>query len=172
VWFIDVDGTRVELATEDLLSQARFRKLCVERINKLPRKLKPDAWERLVTDKLASLDLVQAPKEASARGQFEYLVERFLSRAHARNEGQLLAGKVFIKNNRAIFRGPDLMDFLQKYRFYDFKQRRVWSALRDMGAKHGPKHIKGKCVQLWSLPLPDIQTEEFDVAPIETEEPF
>ena len=39
-WFIDVDGHRLELSTEDLMSQERFRRKCVDTINKLPRTIK------------------------------------------------------------------------------------------------------------------------------------
>lgn len=172
-WFIDVDGVRLELSTDDLLSQDKFRKLCVERINKLPKKVKGALWEKVIAERLEGVQIVEAPKDSGVQGRFEYLVEKFLARPVGASEGQLLSGKAFVDGGEILFRGPDLMEFLGKQRFYDFKQRRIWSTLRGLGATHSQRNIKGRCVQLWGMPMPKEQDEAHDVPDMtETDEPF
>jgi hypothetical protein len=171
-WFIDVDGVRIELSTDDLLSQEKFRKLCVERINKLPKKMKPALWESVIAERLEGVEVVFAPKDSGLRGRFEYLVEKFLNRPRGKSEGQLLSGKTYVEGDEIFFRGPDLMEFLNKQRFYELKQRKIWSTLRDMGCKHSQRNINSKCVQLWSLPLPDEADKAHAVPKITEEDPF
>ena len=160
-WFIDVDGARIELTTEDLLDQGRFRKLCVEKLNKLPRRMKPGGWDKLVADRLDNVEVVEAPKDISPEGMFYRLFEQFIARPPGRNQGQLLAGKHIIENGRILFRGPDLIAWLEKQRFKDLKTRQVWAALRKLKdgedgilVTHEQRNIDNRCIQLWSVPAP------------------
>jgi hypothetical protein len=49
LWFLDVNGKRVELETESLFNQLMFQKACMERLNVLPPTLKRLTGRRRLT---------------------------------------------------------------------------------------------------------------------------
>lgn len=167
-WIIDVDGVRLELNTDDLLSQEKFRKICMEKINKLPNRIKPMRWEKLVKEKLEHVELIEAPPDASTEGRFIQLVESFCTgQAQARHQDELLAGKPWTDNGRTYFRSADLARFLDQQHFRELTNKEQWAALRRNGAAHHQFNIKGKCVQCWSLDEFAIQVEDFNVPELE-----
>jgi hypothetical protein len=163
-WIIDVEGARFELETEDLMSQTKFAKLCIERINIWPTPVRPQVWQRLVQERLTNVELIEAPKEASTDGRFLWHLEQFCTTtAFARSKDELLLGKPFTENGRHFFRSEDLMRYLYQHHFRDLTARRAWSLLRSKAsARHEQFQLKGKCVQCWSVNEFQKQTEEFD----------
>lgn len=167
-WIIDVEGVRLELNTEDLLSQDRFRKICMEKINKLPDRIKPIRWEKMVKEKLENVELIEAPPDASTEGRFIQLVEAFCTgQAQARHQDELLAGKPWTNEGRTYFRSVDLARFLDQQHFRELTNKEQWAALRRNGASHHQFNLKGKCVQCWSIKEFAVQTEEFSVPSME-----
>ena len=61
----------------------------------------------------------------------------------------------------------DFQKFLQQQRFIGLDGRRLWNALRTIGAEHHQFFEKGKNIQCWSIPAFAEQTEEFSVPKIE-----
>lgn len=163
-WIIDVEGVRFELETEDLMSQAKFSKACVEKINQWPPAIKPDAWRQLVQQKLADVELIEAPKEASPEGRFMWHLEQFcVVSAGARVREEMLLGKPFTDNGRHHFRSEDLMRYLNQHHFRDITARKAWSMLRQKAnARHEQFQLKGRCVQAWSIPEFPKQSESFE----------
>lgn len=167
-WIIDVDGVRLELNTEDLLSQDKFRKICMEKINKLPDRIKPIKWEKMVKEKLENVELIEAPPDASTEGRFIQLVEAFCTgQAQARHQDELLAGKPWTEEGRTYFRSVDLARFLDQQHFRELTNKEQWAALRRNGALHHQFNLKGKCVQCWSVKEFMVQTEDFSVPSME-----
>lgn len=164
-WIIDVEGARFELDTEDLMSQARFAKACVERVNRWPPQMKAAAWQRLIQERLTNVELVEAPKEASAEGRFMWHLEQFcVVAAGARVREEMLLGKPWTDNGYHYFRSEDLMRYLHQHHFRDITARKAWSLLRHRAqAKHVQFQIKGRCVQAWAIPEFPKQTEAFEV---------
>jgi hypothetical protein len=56
VWVIDIDGIRVQLDTEDLMQQDRFRKVCLMSVNKFPPSIKKNDWEKIQKETLEKLE--------------------------------------------------------------------------------------------------------------------
>jgi hypothetical protein len=174
-WFIDVDGARVELTTDDLLSQDKFRKLVVEKLNKLPKRLKPIQWDNMVSNRLENVEVVEAPQDTGPTGRFKYLLERFLSRPPGKSEHQLLTGKSIIEGDRVFFRGPDLLAYLEKEKFKGLADRQVWATLRreyKNEITHGGRNIQGRYITLWSLPAPKDIDENIDTPDLTDAEAF
>ena len=65
LWFLDVNGKRVELETESLFNQMFFQRACMERLNVLPPSLKKADWEMLVNDLLSEMVELEQITEAS-----------------------------------------------------------------------------------------------------------
>jgi hypothetical protein len=163
-WIIDVEGARFELDTEELMSQAKFAKCCMERINQWPPMVKPAVWQRLIQAKLAEVEVVEAPKEASPEGRLLWHLEQYcVGTPNARAREELLLGKPWADNGRHYFRSEDLIRYLTQHGFRDVTPRKMWSLLRHRAAaKHEQFQIKGRCVQAWSVPEFAKQTEGFE----------
>lgn len=163
-FFIDVEGIRMEVEPLALLQQDKFRLMCIEKISKLPTRMKQPEWESIVRDRLENQEVIEAPRDAGPRGQFFLHLEMFLTNRHkAKALDELLLGKPYPddKDGRTYFRSVDLMKYLDQMHFRDFKARQVWAMIGDMGGKHEQFNLKGKCVQCWSIQSPSEQTEPF-----------
>lgn len=174
-WIVDVEGYRIELrSTEDLISQEKFRRACVEKMNLLPTKIKPPAWDRLIQRLLEKVEVIEAPEDAGPEGQFMYLVEQFCAdRAQARDREELLIGKPWTDGGMVYFRSGDLMKFLDHNRFREVSNaKEAWSILRKNGADNKQFNVKGKCVKTWCLPVFARQDEPFGVPEPPDDAPF
>ena len=163
-WIIDVEGARFELETEELMSQAKFAKACMEKINQWPPVVKQGVWQKLIQAKLADVELIDAPKEASPEGRLLWHLEQYcVVSAPARVREEMLLGKPWADNGRHYFRSEDLIRYLTQHGFREITPRRMWSVLRHTaGAKHETFSIKGRCIQAWSVPEFQKQNEEFE----------
>ena len=159
----------MEMDTEVMLSQESFRRLCVERTNVMPMRVKPYVWEKIIRDKLANLEEIEAPADAGVEGRFLNLLEAFCTgQAQARQQDELLLGKPWVDRDRVFFRSIDLTRFLDQQHFREYTAKQLWAVLRRHGAKHHTFQLKGRCVQCWSRPAYDVQTSDFEV-PQETD---
>ena len=175
IWIIDVEGYRIEITTEDLVNQTRFRKLCMDKINKLPAMLRQPVWEAAIRDRLNNIEVVEAPPDSGPEGQFRVHLETFLTqRAGGNNLDELIMGKPFhcekdvppltiAHVGRTFFRSPDLIRYLEQQHFREFKERQIWALLRKTGAEHHGFTLKGKYVTAWSVLSFAAQNEEFAV---------
>jgi hypothetical protein len=163
-WITDVDGVRIELPTEEIMSQEKFRKICVDRLNKLPNRVKPLAWEKWFKQALEKVEVVEAPDDAGMEGQFMVLLEQFCTNvAQASVKDEVLLGKPYTEEGRTYFRSGDLRKYLHQQHFGDIQTRQIWSIIKRHGAEHHKFNIKGKCVQCWSISEFDKQTSDFGV---------
>jgi hypothetical protein len=165
IWLWDVDGARIELSTDELQTQSRFQKKCMEVIHKWPNTIKPKAWQEIVRDRLAKVDIRDVPGDASNSGQMLAHLEAYCtSRAQARNKDELLMNKPWTNPDdaRTYFHGPDFIKYLNQQRM-QLAPRQVWAWLDKLGAKHSQMNIRGKFRNYWSVPAFAQQTEDFDV---------
>ena len=170
VWIIDVDGVRMELDTDDLLSQDRFRKRCVELINNYPNRIKPIAWEKMVREKLRNVEMVEAPDDAGAEGRMWFMLDNFCTgMVQARVKEELLMGKPWTQEGKTFFRGSDFQRYLEQQHFRSMSSKELWAAMRRRGAEHTTFNIKGKCVQCWSVPAFTQQDSDFEIPDVEGE---
>ena len=173
IWFVDVEGGgRLELATEDLQSQQRFQRKCMESLNTFPPPLKPNVWQAIVQALMTTLTIIEAPANASLKGiLFEYL-ERFCTRAQARVIDEVLTGKPYTSKGRHFFRLLDFTDFLERNRFREFKPNAVSAMLKEAGGEHTEVYIKGRNVSVWSIKEFAKQDEKFDSTKFANTESF
>lgn len=172
VWFIDVDGGgRMELTTEELQSQTKFQKRCMEVLNQMPPTIKGTAWQGIIQGLLDAVTIIEAPIDASPRGMLLEYLERFcLSRAQARNRDELLLGKPWTDDGMHYFRIMDFIQFLERQRFKEFKVNKICSILKEIGGEHAFLKIKGKGLNVWKVPEFSKQVEPFDVPNYEGDE--
>lgn len=164
VWFLDVELHRLEMSTEDLQNQTRFQRVCMEAIDKMPPKMSERAWQGVIQNLLDNVTIIEVPQDASIEGQFQDLLESFCTdRAQAQAKEEILLGKPFTENNQTSFRLSDLEAYLQRHNFRYFSRPKITARLRDLGASHSGQNIKGRFVNLWSVPSFNIQTDPFNL---------
>lgn len=162
-WTVQVEGKEIQLeSTEDLLSQRRFNSTVVEKLNVLPRTIRPQAWERIVQKLLDHVEETEAPPDAGRSGQFMGMVDYFLlERPKAQNKEGILLGKCFIDGGMAYFRSSDLMKFLDAGKM-KITAREAWNHLREVGATTKKIKIKHRAVRCWGMPKREEQEVEID----------
>jgi hypothetical protein len=174
IWFLDVDGGgRLELTTEELQSQGKFQKRCMEVLNSMPPGVKANTWQELIQALLENVTIIEAPFDASPRGMlFEYLERFCTSRAQARTKDELLLGKPWTAEDFHYFRIIDFMAYLERNRFKEFKVHRICSILKEHGGEHQFFKIKGKGINAWRIPEFAQQIEGFETPDFDEEEVF
>ena len=167
-WIVDINGARIEMDTETLLNQRKFQKVVLEELTILTNLIKPPKWSTLMKEKAENAEEQEAPSDAGSKGQLINFLEDFCTGyAQAASRDEMILGKPWTNENRTYFRSADFQKFLQQQRFIGFDGRRLWNALRTIGAKHHQFFEKGKNIQCWSIPAFAEQTEEFDVPKVE-----
>jgi hypothetical protein len=165
-WIVDINGARIEMDTDTILNQRRFQKVVLEELTILTALIKPQKWSALMKEKCENAEEQEAPSDAGSKGQLINFLEDFCTGyAQAQTRDEMILGKPWTDegNNRTYFRSADFQKFLQQQRFLGFDGRRLWNALRTMGAEHHQFFEKGKNIQCWSIPKFAEQSEEFAI---------
>lgn len=165
IWFLDVDGGgRLELETDDLQNQRRFQRKCMEKLNIMPSKMNDNAWTKLINFLFENLTIIEAPVDASPVGQLFEHVERFCTgRVRAKTREELLLGKPWTEDGRHYFRIADLMAYLDRMHFRDYKVHQITAILKSNHAEHHFFNLKGKGINCWSVVEFDQHEGEFDI---------
>jgi hypothetical protein len=171
IWFLDVEGGRLELETEELLNQTRFQRKCMDSLNIIPPKVRDNVWRTIIQQLLDNLTIIEVPQDASTEGHFNELLETFCTERPARERDELLLGKPWSDKTRTYFRLADLMDFLHRKNFRDYPRNKLTAKLKNMGGEAHFFNIKGKGVNVWHIPEFQVQTEshtlpEFNDSPL------
>ena len=168
-WIMQVQGERIEVSTDEMLSYRLFERKVVETLRILPNPMKNDAWKRYIKDKITNCEVIEVPEDAGDRGIFFHYLESFCtSNAMTKEKEGLLRGKPYLDKNRIFFRLPDLVKFLDQQRVKNVNRVHIWQWLGEQkDVKHHQFNIKGKCVKCWSITDFEEQVEEFDVPKVD-----
>jgi hypothetical protein len=179
LWFLDVNGKRVELETESLFNQLHFQKTCMERLNVLPPSLKKPDWEMLINELLKEMveleQITEASEDTTVSGIFNDLIEEFtmhLQQGMDRNE--ILLGRVWTdeKDGMVYFRIKDLESHLKRSNFTALSSPKIAQRLRDLGGEPTNLFLKGRTTRVWRIAQFEQQDSPFDT-PIKSDEvPF
>ena len=169
LWFLDVNGSPVELDTEALQRQPKFQILCMEQINQMPRTITRQAWEAQMNTLLATMvetegAIIHTSEDTSIRGQFYELLEEFTTHMQAaldREEILLRRPWTNESNNRTYFRLKDLEAFLKRQKFTDYRSNKIAQRLRDIDGLSEQLSINGRPIRCWSIPAFEPIEEEF-----------
>jgi hypothetical protein len=154
IWFLDIEsGGRLELTTDDIQSPRKFQKRCLDVLNIMPSLPSMEQWQKIVSELLTKVTVIPVPKESTPVGVLMLHVETFCKMRKAEDKEALIRGMVWNNDNMHHFRMIDLMEFLERKKFYDFKTGRVASILRDHKAKHMTIKIQHSSISVYAVPF-------------------
>ena len=181
LWFMDVNGRRLELTTEELQMPVRFQRACMEQLSFMPDAFKANDWQILVNGLMENLNEIEVPDELTFKGQFfEHMEAYCTGRIQAQSAEEIILGKPYTREGFTFFRLDSLMGFLRQRKFDDYSRAQVQERLKEMNGDqeaNGQKRFrtsKGewKTIRVWWIPE---FTQEVDVPDVEiekTEVPF
>ena len=179
LWFLDVNGNRVELDTDSLFVQASFQKACLEKINVLPPTLRKQDWENLLNALLKEMveteQITEASEDTSVTGRFMDLLEEFCTHMQqALDRDELLLGRPWIsdEDGKTYFRIKDLEAHLKRNNFSGLSAPKMAQRLRDIGGTPIPLFLKGRTVRCWSVPSFKKQDSPFQTPEMREGSPF
>jgi len=168
LWFLDVNGRRIELDTEALHNQSMFQKACLERLNLVPPTLRKQDWENLLNALLKEMveteQITEASEDTSVTGRFNDLLEEFtahMQQALVREE--MLMGRPWTDEDegKTYFRIKDLEAHLTRNNFKGLTAPKMAQRLRDLGGEPMSLFLKGRTVRCWRIPKFDKQDAPF-----------
>jgi hypothetical protein len=149
MWVVSLEGIRTEIETEDLLDQSRFRKVCLNIINKIPGRMKAEEWDKFIRNKLSELEFIEMPIETRASDQvIQFMTKYFDSTPIAKTLSEVTLGRWMTTSEGHIFRGQDYIDFLTR-QSVNIDKRKLWSVLSNEGIRS--QLVKNQ--ELWVVPL-------------------
>jgi len=179
LWFLDVNGRRLELDTESLFSQAAFQKACVERLNVLPPTLLKRDWEAMLNALLKEMveteQISEASEDTSLTGRLMDLLEEFTTHMQqAMDRDEILMGRPWTDDEeaRTFFRMKDLEAHLKRSNFIGMTSPKIAQRLRDMNGEPVSMFLKGRTVRCWKIPKFERQSAPFDSHTKRKESPF
>jgi hypothetical protein len=174
-WVVTVNGTRMQLFSEDIMQQRRFQEMCVQNIAYFPPTLPGDKWRAEINKILQAAAPVEAPDDASAHGELAYHLRQFFTvfpQAETREE--LLVGKPFTEEGLTMFRAADFKRFLDAQHFRALSGAKMYAELRKLGLSHRQLWVAGQNVLVWAghaveqstTPPPDEKQQHDNVVPL------
>ena len=154
IWFADIEGGgRLELETPELQSQFHFQRRCMESLNCMPPVMNAKAWQAMVQSLLEDVTVIDAPVDATQKGQLSEMVEKYCTqRAQAMAKDEIRLGKPFTDVGRHCFTMAGILSFLERHKF-KFQLNELTMFLKnDLGAEHHFSNFKGRGTNYWSVP--------------------
>jgi hypothetical protein len=169
LWFLDVNGRRVELDTDSLYNQMAFQKACMEKLNLVPPTLRKQDWEQLLNALLKEMveteQITEASEDTSITGRFTDLLEEFTTHMQqALDREEVIMGRPWRDEDEAktYFRIKDLESHLKRNSFLGLSAPKMAQRLRDLGGEPISMFIKGRTIRCWRIPSFDKQDSPFE----------
>lgn len=179
LWFLDINGKRIELDTDHLYNQSLFQKACVDKINVLPPTLRKQDWEQmlnaLLKEMVESEQIHEATDDTSITGRFVDLLEEFCTHIQqAMDRDEILLGRPWTdeEEGKTYFRMKDLEAHLKRNNFVGLTAPKMAQRLRDLGGEPIPLFLKGRATRCWRLPGFKKQDSPFNTPEQKKRSPF
>ena len=174
VWFLNVDGKRIELDTDTLYDQNRFRKKCMDVLTELPPRMKEVDWAAKINFLLESCDIIPMPKEISKQGRFDEHLRSFMrENGEALSIDEVLIDKVFTdKEDISWFTLSALETFLKSRKFTEYNETQICGRIRELEGGSKKKRVKGALEHLWYMPAINFDSQPLPTKDLIDEVPF
>jgi len=176
IWYLTVQGKRLELKTRELQDPVQFQQKCMEYLSIMPAIPKHDVWQAAISDAMEHIVEIEMPEDATVLGRFRLHLQKFCTgRAQAMSMEEVTLGRAFDDGTYVWFTLEDVISHLERVRFREVPTGEVHLRVKDLGGMAaGRRRLKGVQVSLWKIPSFERQTQAFDVprSIAEEEKPF
>lgn len=155
-YIVVVDGLPIKLVAADLLNFNKFRRAVFEKLNKIVQQMKPTQWEKLLSEKMETMEFEEAPEEISTTGA---IMSMFMDWTAQRLSGitgtkdRIGDGQPFFDGKAVLFRGTDFLSYVRRNANKQIDDRIIWLTLSDEGAEKTSEQINGRKLTIWSFPV-------------------
>jgi len=184
LYYVNVDGERIELTLDELNSPREFQKKCLSELNRRPDVLKDKDWGALVNGLMAEATEADVAPELTIKGQFMELLEQFCtSRTRAMAPEELVMGKPWTDKGVTAFKIQGLMEFLKRKDFKAVTRPQAQQYIKDLSddpdkaitvMKVKKEDGTYASVRVWKVPAFDTTEVQLDIedADAQTDVPF
>jgi hypothetical protein len=165
-YIVSVNGRDLELAADDFLNFAMFRKIVYMAFDQMVQPMKQPQWEQIIKEITASKTDIEAPEDASYEGLILERFHEFLAlRERSIRRDDILRGLPVQEGDNIIFRASDFRRHLQIYKLDKLDQTVLFSVIKQEGCTHTRLRVNGRLTVLWVFPVNKArtQTEDFEV---------
>ena len=178
VYFMDVDGGRIQLSTEQLQNQLLWQRACMEQMNIMPPTVKPQKWQIMINLMMQSATYLDVPEEATIKGQFkDHLQSYCTSQIRAMAPEEMEMGKPWTDGGTTMFKLEGLIDFLHHRRFKIENRGHLIQMIRDMGGDASRQNIRKSdgtrsIIRCWYIPSFEENKIELPIKEMSDDIPF
>jgi hypothetical protein len=158
VWFLDVEGHRLEMSTRQLLNPLDFQELCAHHLVLVPV-VGRAAWIEHLRPYMAKANCIPVADDgsddddSSTRTLFLEQLEEFCTgRACADTLDNIRTGRPYTADGLVHFRLAGLMQHLSRKGFKNFTRQQAVAILKDYGAKNRQARVAGLVTRVWTVP--------------------
>ena len=150
IWLLNIDGKRVELSTDALVSQPTFQKECVSQVNKFPVTMAQRVWQQRMQTLLENLTIIEVAPDTTLKGAFEDLLASFCcDRAKGTEKEEIFQGIAIWMEGRVYFQIRDFIKHLTINNFLHYTINKVGLRIRELGGERTFWNVNGKGVHVW-----------------------
>ncbi len=164
IWFAECGTNKIKLSTEELFNQRLLQIKLAETITRVFQPMKQDVWLYKIKVLFDSCITIIDPNEASRKGQFEELLDSFLTNGVGGDQKRdLIKNNTYLDSKEGIiyFKGTSLYAYLKNKRF-KYSEQEIWHWLRGLGANKHQIQIANKRIRVWSINAPEFYDESKD----------
>lgn len=171
-WLFTIAGKKMDVTLDMLMDQKRFLREFTRTFERLRLMVPEPKWQDAVNELLSEAEGLDLPPDAGPEGQLMQHLEGFCNgKTAAYDVTELTMGRPWTEEETGMvwFRSKDLVAYLDRVHFKEFKQRELYPIFRKNGAIDKHFMIKGACVSAWGIPAFPKQTEELDAIALPVE---
>lgn len=133
VFFLDMDGKRLQLSARQLHSQSEFQQACIEQIQRRPPSMKESDWSGIVNGLLQGAIQIEAAPELTLQGQLEqHLRDYCTSGIRAMVPEEMVMGKPWTDKGLTKFTFAGFLEFLRQRNMQPVTRVQIQNFLKDM----------------------------------------
>jgi len=178
LYFMDVNGLRIQLSTEQLQNQTLWQRACMEQCNFMPPTTKANKWQQMVNSLMSQATYIDVPEEETYAGQFKnHLASYCTSHIRAMAPEEIEMNKPWTDDGVTKFKIEGLLEYLHHRRFTALGRAQIIQMIRDMGGDSGSQNIvkrggKRTKIRCWWVPAFEDDEVELPVQEISNDIPF
>lgn len=158
VYFLDINGKRVELSEDQVFNYPMFNKAAFGQANAVYAPMAQKDWtlalKAAVENMVENNRVQEAAPDAHRGAEFMEILEEFLTNKLVGDRMEDCFGGRPCKDdekNVYVFRLRDLREYFLRYNLKEWTRGRIAGKLLEMKASYHQFHVKGRCLKAWQL---------------------